>query len=219
VTVPRRGATGQEDLPTRERVLTAAMRLFGSQGYAATTIAQIESAAGLRPGSGGMYRHFSSKRDVLAEGVRAQLGARSDLLAFIADPDALASLPLKNRLEAVAHAALARLRAERDLNRIILRDLDDFPDLLDLVRTTEMQRIQSLLAGWLRAQATPSTELDWNATAVVLMGSVSHFWLLGDAMGTHPSGLDDDQFVEALADLVAGLLSSGPGRRPSGVDA
>lgn len=185
------------------------MRLFGTQGYPATTIAQIESAAGLRPGSGGLYRHFSSKRELLEAGVREQLDSASDLLAFMQTPADLAAMTLPERLATVARAALARLRSERDLNRIILRDLEDFPDLLELVRTTEMMPIQSMLAGWLRAQAKPSAERDWDATAVVLMGSVSHYWLLGDAMGTHPSGLDEDQFVGALADLVAGILSPG----------
>jgi AcrR family transcriptional regulator len=196
---------------TRGRILEAAMRLFGERGYAATTIAQIEAAAGLRPGSGGLYRHFPSKRDVLEHGVREQLQRQSDLFTFIADPGGLASLPLRDRLLAVARAALARLQAERDLNRIVLRDLEDFPDVLELVRSTEMRPIQSMFAGWLRAQASPSIRLDWDATAVVLTGAVSHFWLLADAMGSHPSGLTEDQFVDALADLAAGLLSTGDG--------
>lgn len=46
--------------PTRQRIIAEAMRLFGGQGYATTTIAQIESATGLSPGSGGLYRHFPS---------------------------------------------------------------------------------------------------------------------------------------------------------------
>jgi DNA-binding transcriptional regulator YbjK len=54
--------------PTRQRIIDQAMRLFGEQGYAATTIAQIEAAAGLSPGSGSLYRHFPSKQALLAEG-------------------------------------------------------------------------------------------------------------------------------------------------------
>jgi hypothetical protein len=34
------------------------MRLFGEQGYAATTVVEIEAAAGLSPGSGSLDRHF-----------------------------------------------------------------------------------------------------------------------------------------------------------------
>jgi AcrR family transcriptional regulator len=53
--------------PTRQRIIDEAMRLFGEQGYAATTIAQIEAAAGLSPGSGSLYRLFPSKQALLAE--------------------------------------------------------------------------------------------------------------------------------------------------------
>ena len=61
-----------ESRPTRQRIIAEAMRLFGEQGYAATTVAQVEAAAGLSPGSGSLYRHFPSKRALLAEGVRRQ---------------------------------------------------------------------------------------------------------------------------------------------------
>ena len=53
---------------TRDRVLRVAMELFGERGYAATTISMIESAAGLSPGSGSLYRHFSSKQELLEVG-------------------------------------------------------------------------------------------------------------------------------------------------------
>ncbi len=197
------GVTGSA---ARGRVLAAGMKLFGAQGYTATTVAQIESAAGLRPGSGGLYRHFDSKQGLLEAGVREQLGRQRELFAFIEDPAALAALPLRDRLATVARAALARLESERDLNRIILRDLEQFPELLELVRTQEMQRIQSMLSGWLSAQSGATAELDWDAVATVLMGSVSHFWLLRDAMGTHPSGLDEDRLVRTLADVTARML-------------
>ena len=46
------------------------MELFGRQGYQATTVAQIEAAAGLSAGAGGLYRHFRTKRGVLEEALR-----------------------------------------------------------------------------------------------------------------------------------------------------
>ena len=48
-------------IAARDRVLAAAMRLFAEHGFAATTITQIEQAAGLSQGAGGIYRHFPSK--------------------------------------------------------------------------------------------------------------------------------------------------------------
>lgn len=54
----------------RDRILHAAMDLFGRQGFRATTIAEIEEAAGLSPGAGGIYRHFASQRALLEAGLR-----------------------------------------------------------------------------------------------------------------------------------------------------
>lgn len=187
--------------------MTEAMRLFGEQGYAATTVAQIEAAAGLRAGSGGLYRHFASKRQLLEYGVREQLSSQRGLVAFVADPSRLRSLPLRERLVAIATAGLARLDQERDLNRIILRDLRFFPELLELVRDDEMNKIQAVLSEWLKSQVDPApADVDWTALAAVLMGGISHYWVLRDSMGAHPSGVDESRYIIAMAELVVALL-------------
>ena len=51
--------------PTRERILDAALELFATQGFDATSTAQIERAAGLSPRSGALYKHFRSKDELL----------------------------------------------------------------------------------------------------------------------------------------------------------
>ena len=103
------------------------MDLFGRQGYHATTVAQIEAAAGLSAGAGGLYRHFPSKRALLEEGLRRQAEAGRPLLAYLDDPSALAGLSRRDRFLAVASAGLRRLGDERDVNRLLLRDLATFP--------------------------------------------------------------------------------------------
>ena len=52
------------------------MRLFSQQGYRATSVNQIEAAAGLVPGSGALYNHFKSKEELLAAGIDRQLDRR-----------------------------------------------------------------------------------------------------------------------------------------------
>ena len=190
-------------IPTRQRVLTEAMRLFGEQGYSATTVAQIESAAGLKSGSGGLYRHFASKQHLLEAGLREQLASKQELMRFVADPGQLRQLSLRDRLMAVARAGLARLQAERDLNRIMLRDLRFFPELAELVRTEEIAGIQRALSAWLSVQIDPAPELDWDALSAVLMNGVSHYWVLEDSLGSHPSGINESRYLETLVDLVA----------------
>lgn len=193
--------------PTRQRIIDEAMRLFGEQGYAATTIAQIEAAAGLSPGSGSLYRHFPSKDALLAEGVRQQIDAGEQLINFIGDPARFATMALPQRLAAIARAGLRRLDQERDLNRLLVRDLASFPDLLAEMGQREIGRVYRVVATWLVEQATPQgQQRDWPALAAVLIGATSHYWLLGDVFGEHPAGIDEDRYVAALAELAARLL-------------
>jgi AcrR family transcriptional regulator len=195
--------------PTRQRILAEAMRLFGEQGYAATTVADIEQAAGLSPGSGSLYRHFRSKQALLAEGVRQQIAAGQQLLVYAGDQAAFANLPTRERLAALARAGLQRLDRERDLNRLLVRDLARFPDLLATMRQDEIQRIYGVVSQWLAAQAGPTApQRDWPALAAVLIGAVSHYWLLRDIFGQHPAGIDQDRYLAALVELAAGLVDA-----------
>ena len=61
---------------TKERLVTEAMRLFGQQGYRATSVNQIENAAGLVPGCGALYNHFKTKQDLLSAVIDRQLDRR-----------------------------------------------------------------------------------------------------------------------------------------------
>jgi AcrR family transcriptional regulator len=197
-------------------VLDAAMDLFGRQGYRATTIAQIEQAAGLAPGAGGLYRHFPSKRALLEAGLHRQFEAGHEL-ADLLDPRQVDPTQLDHPavsdvddvapLLAVARAGLRRLEQERDLNRVLVRDLADFPDLLAEVRDRELRRVHAALVAWLRTSPAASSELmdaDVDALAAVLMGAVSHYWIMRDVFGgEHPLGVDEERYLGALAALAA----------------
>lgn len=45
--------------------------------------------------------------------------------------------------------------------------------------------------------------------ATVIIGSISHYWLLRDMFGTHPAVVDEERYISALVDLaVAGLADT-----------
>lgn len=179
--------------------MTAAMDLFGRQGYHATTIAQIEAAAGLSAGAGGLYRHFRSKRAVLEEGLDRQATAGRQLLSYLAEAPEPAGR--RERFLAVARAGLARLEQERDVNRLLLRDLASFPDLLDRVREQELRRVHLAVTAFLRAELPD--EPDPEALAAVVMAAVSHYWIMADVYGgRHPHEIDTERFLRTLVRLV-----------------
>ena len=191
---------------TRDRIVVEAMRLFADNGYEGTSVANIEAAAGLAKGSGGLYKHFESKRAVLVEGVSRLLAAGGDLREILGHPSA-APVALPDMLRRIAKAGLDRLDQERDFNRVLVRDLDRFPDLLGRAREEEIALNHRQLTAWLTAQAG-TRRRDWSAIAAVLIGATAHYWLLRDIFGgEHPTGVSESAYIDAMADLAAALLT------------
>ena len=60
------GCMGRWEPGARERLVAAAVDLFGEQGYDGTTVAQIAERAGVTRST--FFRHFPDKRELLAAG-------------------------------------------------------------------------------------------------------------------------------------------------------
>jgi TetR/AcrR family transcriptional repressor of lmrAB and yxaGH operons len=78
-------STGRRDararkapLPTRERLLAAAIRLFQTRGYDATGVADILEAA--RAPKGSLYHHFPEGKEQIAEAAIRSIAAAVDRL-------------------------------------------------------------------------------------------------------------------------------------------
>ena len=80
---------------THDRLVRAALELFTSQGYHASTTPQIAARAGIAEGT--IYRHFESKAHLLNEMYRAGLR----LLTGVVE-NAPSELPCRERLERIA---------------------------------------------------------------------------------------------------------------------
>ena len=194
---PRRSAAA-------DRILRAAMRLFAERGYERTSIADIQAAAGLAPGSGALYKHFPSKEAVLAAGMEEfmAMGERArELIRTVPGP-------ADQALGVLGRAAMQMLHDDRDVLRIVYRELEQFPALRDQVRERRMQSTYATIAGWLRERAARG-ELqveDPEATAAVLLGSLTSFKVFQALLGEPPAGLDDDRFIQAwLRVMLRGL--------------
>jgi hypothetical protein len=139
---------------------------------------------------------------LLEAGLRRQFEAGRELLDLL-DPAELAAASPSDRFLAVARAGLRRLQEERDLNRLLLRDLAAFPELLAEVRDRELRRVHGALVAWLGRQYEGRPDVDVQALAAVLMGAVSHYWVLADVFGgPHPLGIGEERYLRALASLA-----------------
>jgi len=188
---------------TRERIAGEALKLFAEKGYAGTSVADIEQAAGLKPGAGGLYAHFGSKRDVLAAALASAVSVADGAYALHA------TLPLddlRSELTVIARGSLQLFDATGDWIRVRLKEAQQFPDLFagdaDL-----SARAYRYLSGWLHAKVADGVlaDHDCDATAQVLFGAISSYWQREALHRRQRGGVSRDRFVTAWVDLAERL--------------
>ena len=179
------------------------MRLFAERGFKGTSVSQIEAAAGLRPGSGGLYHHFDSKDAVLAAGVARHL-ARLDALREIRSVfGGLGDLGVA--LTVTARYYLAELDSQTELLRLLASEARRRPDLLTEAVEHLVSSTFSSFAEWLGAETgRPSSDLQ--AIAQLALGSLLASRLAGEVLGCTLLAVDDDQLIATWTAMVLAAL-------------
>ena len=195
--------------PTRERILDAAITLFGEQGFKATSVAQIEAAAGLSPGAGGLFHHFRSKQAVLEAGIErhlARLNALRDIRRIVGDLG-----DVRVELTIFARYILAELDEESDLLRLLLLEARQRPEVLGAAVDTMVGGSATDFAGWLAARPGQSlSPTQAQAIAVLGLGSLLAPRLTQAVLGRSVLALDDQALVAGWVHTMMLLLESPP---------
>jgi AcrR family transcriptional regulator len=194
-------------VPTRERLVTEGMRLFSEQGYQETSVAQIEAAAGLAPGSGALYHHFKSKEALLEAGIDRQLDRRNAMRDIRA-----------------LFAGLGDLRSELTmLGRYVLAVLDEETQLLQIASRVPSHRSKARLTDAYAALFDGLyTELsDWvqgwipgvSQQSAATVGSVAVNALVGKRatrtlFGVTATDLPDEQYIAEWTALMESRIES-----------
>jgi len=176
------------------------MHLFSEHGYAATSIAKIEAAAGLTPGAGGLYHHFESKEAVLAAGIERQL-ARLDALREI--HRVLSPVgDLRAELILTARYILNELDSESELLRILASEARARPQILTAAVDQLVNSTFEGLARWIDERAkSPTARPRAKAIAAVGLGALLSSRLLRDVLGI-PAQVDDEALVDTWVALM-----------------
>lgn len=181
------------------------MALFGERGYGATSIADIQVACGLTAGSSALYKHFPSNQALLAEGVHRYVAAveksRAGLMEVLPDDP-------RQALEVIADAVVTAMAGDGPVIRVVLRDLEQFPELLTALWDGLLAAVYVELADWLRAQQTRGriTVDDPASTAAVLLASLTYHRILDALVARTPGGVDLPAFLAACVDSAAATL-------------
>jgi AcrR family transcriptional regulator len=194
---------------TRDRLLAAGVALFAERGFKATTVGDIEAAAGLQPRRGALYHYFASKQALLEAAIESHMSAvehgHRQLETFDASDIRRSSL-------ALGRWFLGEMDVERYLTRMLEKDGDRVPVIRDLIRERIMEvghrAAELTIAQWVR----PGADVDTQALAVILIAPLvnlrRHAWTFGAA----PLGLGDDRLLDAWADLVERFAADLQGR-------
>ena len=193
--------------PTRERIISAARRLFAERGYRGTSIGDVEAAAGLSPRSGALYKHFASKRELLEAVMEAQASSFDEIQRQFA------LTPLgddRAELTMFARWGLEEMRREHELTRLVMKEGDHVPELAAIFREAIVERGHRLASTWVRRYGeTRDVEIaDPDALAAVLSDALVGYTLCELLFAPDRAGVDDERFVAAWVDLAAGLLHS-----------
>ncbi|MEU6744427.1 TetR/AcrR family transcriptional regulator [Streptosporangium sandarakinum] len=191
---------------TRERILDEAIRLFARDGYDATSVTDIQRACGLAGGSGALYKHFPSKKALLEAAVRRNLDTMARRRAQVVEhvPD-----DPRQALRLMADAVWNVIDGDRDLVRIMLREFTAFPEIFEPMWQGVLATLYRECTLWIEAQraAGVAEAADPEATAAVLISSLTYFPLLRILIGHTPGDLDRETFLTAWAGHAARTLA------------
>jgi AcrR family transcriptional regulator len=194
------------EMTTRERLVTEAMRLFSEQGYKATSVAQIEAAAGLAAGSGALYHHFKSKESLLAAGIDRQLDRRRamhdirSLFAGLGD--------LRTELTLMGRYLLTVIDEESQLLQIAARTPTNRSSRLDDAYAALVDGLYTELADWLKGWIPKIGDDDaWTTAAIgvdALLGKRATRALF------HAPGavISDERYIPEWTEMLAGRIEA-----------
>lgn len=200
----RAGVTSDE---TRERLLTAAMKVISERGYDGTRVAEIAREAGVTTGA--IYNHFDSKADLLTAAIGGHgPGAFTDLVETEPDLSVLevfrrlgAQLPERSR--EISGALMEIIVATR-------RDEDVAKALTVSVSDSERQRRELIERG----QGTGDVDASLDAAALSRFTTMVAFGsMVADALGLDP--VDQQQWSVVIERMLAAVDTQPNHGRPN----
>jgi AcrR family transcriptional regulator len=192
--------------PTKDRLVTEAMRLFGELGYQATKVTQIEAAAGLAPGSGALYHHFKTKDALLEAGIDRQLDRRR------------AMHDIRNLF-----AGLGDLRIELTmLGRYVLTVLDEEAQLLQIAARTPPEQCPRLhtayaaligglnaeVADWIKGWATNLGDDAARAVAAIAVDALLGRRASGVVFRSPATPIEDEGYIAEWTAMLASRIET-----------
>ncbi len=191
---------------TKERLVTEAMRLFSEQGYRATSINQIEKAAGLVPGCGALYNHFKSKEALLTAGIDRQLDRRRamhDISALFAGQG-----DLRTELTLLCRYLMSVLDREGEFLQVVARAPMQQSTRINDAYAALVDGLYSELADWIKGCAPSLNDSEANRISIVGINALLGKRATKIVFRTPEVDTPDAEFVADWTAMLAGRIES-----------
>lgn len=206
----RMTVSGEMASNRREKVVTAAVRLFAARGVARTSMRRIAKAVGITDAT--LYHYFPSKDALLEAAFRSASFQVDDLeSAFEGTPGSL-----RVRLLAVGQAFLAVLARDKEWTRLVVRESLRLPedatgqDIGSLLDAVGRRRIESLAEALRRDVAAGLVrKCDEELVAAHFFHACVGFWISEALIANEePSRERRAAFLDHLVDLIGAKLGA-----------
>jgi len=191
----------------RDRLLAEALKLFAAKGYAATSVADIQRAAGLAPGSGALYKHFASKRELLEAAVTYRIDS---VVAAREEYDAGRPKTVEEAVRTAGQLIWNNLKQSEDLLKVMLREPDELGDLDEktwqVITDNAYQRFADEL-GKANNRGRMNVR-DPEAAAAVAIGALSYAATLQALTGRLPGNVAEERYFAAWVSQTVSYLTT-----------
>ena len=187
--------------------MKASLHLFAKRGFHGTSMRDIAREADITEGL--IYHYFESKRDLF----RAIIEEHSFLPLLRALPDLAEQLDLRALLIVLARGFFDVLRQNIELTRLLLQEVQVFPEEKEAFFADAVGRSIAELAAILDDRMTERARrtVDPQVASRLFFNALLAFFVEQEILGgKHMLPADEKQYVEHLVDMFVKRL--GPGR-------
>ena len=192
---PRRAGPNRD---TRERILDAALELFGAKGFAATTTKEIAKRAGVNEVT--VFRTFKSKQGVYT----SMFAERSLVPSIMRSVEFDTEAPLDEMMFRNVSTVLGILKANRHIFMVMLSDVWRQPKARRVLGEVPMQRAIDFLASMLEQQmdAGRLRRMEPQLAARSMIGMVQAYFLTTYLLqGSADDPERDERFVRGFVSI------------------
>ncbi len=182
---------------TRTRILSAALRLFASQGFDGTTTRDLAQAASVAEGT--LFRHFPNKKAILIEvATNGWVEILTDLLTELSEMGSYKAIAQ------VMRRRMWNMHKNVDLMRVCFMEAQFHPDLRDRIQLEVIDKMSSVAEAFFQSAMDKGIYRQTNAKLVakVFLGM---FAIAGFSNNTlmepDASPQEMQQMAEGLADI------------------